>query len=147
MPAEKSDEFGYVRDPLFLLSVALYFINRELIKPNLHHYSPLFHGHFNDSLLVPVILPLYLLFYRWIGLRPDNAPPRFWEIALHVPLWAIFFEWFGPLMLHKGIADPIDSWCFAGSGIISWLVWQRAWLMQKMKQPQRAEASVGALES
>lgn len=124
MPAERSDRFGYLRDPLFLLSVGIYFINRELIKPNLHKYSPLFHGHLNDFLLVPVVLPLFLLFYRWIGLRPDNAPPRFWEITLHVVVWSVFFKWFGPSILHHGTRDWIDVGCYAGGGIVAWLIWQ-----------------------
>jgi len=123
MPAERRGRFGYWIDPLFLLSLGIYAVNRLLIKPNLHHYSPLFHGHLDDSLTVPVALPIFLLVYRWIGFRPDDAPPRWWEIALHVAVWIVFFEWFGPTVLHHGVADPIDSWCIAGGGFVSWLVW------------------------
>ena len=124
MPAERYNRFGYWRDPVFVICLAVYVINRTLIKPNLHHYSPLFHGHLNDTLTVPVALPIYLLVYRWIGFRPDDAPPRWWEVFLHALVWMIFFEWFGPLYLHKGVADPIDAWCIAGGGLASWLIWQ-----------------------
>ncbi len=129
MPAETSGSFGYWRDPVFLACLALYGLNRTLIKPNLHHYSPLFHGHLNDTLTVPVALPIYLLAYRWIGLRPDDEPPRWWEVALHVAVWAVFFKWFGPLVLLRGVADPIDDWCIAGGGLAAWLLWQRGQLL------------------
>jgi len=128
MPAEKSRGFGYWRDPVFLVSLGLYVINREWIKPDLHTYSPLFHGHFNDTLTVPVALPVYLLFYRWIDLRPDDQPPRWWEIACHLAVWCVFFKWFGPSVLHRGVGDPIDNWCILGGGIMAWLLWQRRWL-------------------
>ena len=128
MPAEKRGGFGYWRDPVFLVCLGLYVVNREWIKPNLHAYSPFFHGHFNDSLTVPVALPIYLLVYRWIGLRPDDQPPRWWEIACHLAVWCVFFKWFGPVVLHHGMADPIDNWCMLGGGIGAWLLWQRGWL-------------------
>jgi len=124
MPVE-GGRFGYWRDPVFLVCLAAYVINRTLIKPDLHHYSPFFHGHLNDSLFVPVALPIYLLAYRRLGLRPDDEPPRFWEMALHVAVWSLFFKWFGPFTLHRGVADPIDAWCFLAGGIGAWLLWQR----------------------
>ncbi len=122
MPAERVG-FGYYRDPVFLLSLGAYFLNREVIKPHLHHYSPLFNGHFNDCLLVPVALPFFLLVYRWLGLRPDDAPPRFWEVAAHLAVWCVFFKWFGPVVLHQGVADPIDLACYSGGGVVAWLFW------------------------
>jgi len=123
MPVEKHAGFGYWHDPVFLISLGAYFCNRTLIKPNLHTYSPLFHGHFNDCLLVPVALPIFLLVYRWLRLRPDDAPPRFWEMALHVLVWVVFFKWFGPVTLHQGAPDPIDIGCYATGGIVAWLLW------------------------
>jgi hypothetical protein len=99
-------------------------VNRALIKPNLHHYSPFFHGHFDDSLTVPVALPLYLLAYRWIGLRPDDEPPRWWEVGIHLAVWIFFFKWFGPVVLQKGAPDPVDGWCMLAGGVVAWVVWQ-----------------------
>ena len=72
MPAEKGRAFGYWRDPIFLVCLVIYAVNRVLIKPNLHHYSSFFHGHLNDSLTAPVLLPLYLLVYRWIWSSPGR---------------------------------------------------------------------------
>jgi hypothetical protein len=131
MPAEKAGEFGYWRDPIFLLSFATYLVNRVLIKPNLHSYSSFFHGHLNDSLTVPVALPIFLLFYRWLGLRPDDAPPRWWEVAIHLAVWEFFFKWFGPLTLHRGVYDSVDFWCIGVGGLLAWLLWQRDKLIKR----------------
>jgi hypothetical protein len=124
MPAERRGNFGYWHDPVFLVTLAAYFVNRELIKPNLHTYSPFFHGHLNDTLTIPVALPLYLLVYRWIGFRPDDLPPRWWEVTLHTAVWIVFFEWFGPRVLQRGVSDPIDAWCMAAGGLAAWVLWQ-----------------------
>lgn len=123
MPVKRGRRFGYWLDPVFLICLAGYVVNRMVIKPSLHHYSPLFHGHFDDTLTVPVALPIFLLVYRWIGFRPDDEPPRWWEVAPHVAVWIVFFEWYGPVVLHRGVADPIDSWCIAGGGLVAWLAW------------------------
>jgi hypothetical protein len=134
MPAESGARFGYWRDPVFLSCLAAYGINRLLIKPHLHTYSPIFHGHLNDTLTVPVALPLYLLVYRWIGLRPDDEAPRWWEVLFHVAVWDVFFEWFGPHYLHRGVGDPIDAWCIAGGGTVAWALWQLDALRTKKKR-------------
>jgi hypothetical protein len=115
--------FRYALDPVFLAAQAIYVVNRLLIKPHLHPYSAFFHGHLDDSLLVPVALPVFLLVYRALGLRPDNAPPRWWEIALHLAVWSLFFKWFGPVVLHRSVMDPVDVACYAAGGIVAWLLW------------------------
>ena len=124
MPAERRGGFGYWRDPLFLACLGTYAVNRLLIKPSLHHYSPFFHGHLNDILTVPVALPIYLWVYRFIGLRPDDEAPRWWEVALHVAVWDGFFEWFGPHYLHHGAGDPLDNLSIAGGGLAAWIIWR-----------------------
>jgi hypothetical protein len=131
MPPDRG-AFRYWRDPIFLVSLAAYIINRAVIKPSLHHYSPLFHGHLDDALTVPVALPLYLLVYRWIRLRPDDAPPRWWEVALHLAVWEFFFKWYGPFVLHRAVYDPVDIECIAAGGVIAWALWQREWLLRAL---------------
>ncbi len=128
MPAERHGTFGYISDPVFLACTGVYAINRFFIKPHLHAYSPFFHGHLNDCLFVPVALPVFLLIYRWLGLRPDNEPPRFWEMALHLVVWCLFYKWFAPKVLHHGVPDPLDLLCYAGGGLAAWILWQRHWL-------------------
>jgi hypothetical protein len=127
MPAETSGRFGYWRDPVFVFCLAVYAVNRLVIKPSLTHYSPFFHGHLNDCLTVPVALPIYLYVYRKIGFRPDDEPPRWWEVALHSAVWVVFFEWFGPVILHQGTYDPIDNWCIVGGGLVAWVLWTVYW--------------------
>ena len=138
MPAETGGRFRYWRDPLFLSALALYFLNRAWIKPHLHTYSFFFHGHLNDFLLVPVALPLFLYVYHRLGLRPDNAPPRGWEIALHLGVWAFFFEWVGPHVLHRGIGDPVDVASYVLGGVLSWLFWQ--WNVSRVPSLKRVPA-------
>ena len=130
--ASSKHAFGYVRDPLFLISLALYGCNQLWIKPHLHHYSPFFHGHLDDCLLVPVALPLYLLVYRQLGLRPDDAPPRWWEVTLHLVVWCPFFKWFGPVVLHRSQADPWDILCYTAGGAVAWAFWN--WRPQRSVQ-------------
>jgi len=115
--------FRYALDPLCLGALALYLVNRLLIKPHLPAYSAFFHGHLDDTLLVPVALPVFLCVYRLLGLRPDNAAPRWWEIAAHLAVWSLFFKWFGPHVLHRSVYDPVDLACYAGGGVIAWLLW------------------------
>jgi hypothetical protein len=115
--------FRYALDPVFLASLGLYLINRLAIKPNLRAYSPFFHGHLDDILLVPVALPIFLLVYRGLGLRPDNAPPRWWEIVPHLVVWSLFFKWFGPGVLHHSVADPVDVLCYTFGGAVAWALW------------------------
>jgi hypothetical protein len=134
MPANRGGVFGYWRDPVFLVSLVLYIINRGLIKPHLHHYSPFFHGHLDDALTAPVALPLYLFVYRWIGLRPDDAAPRWWEVLLHISVWCVFFEWFGPNYLHRGVGDPIDAVSIATGGIVAWFLWTLIALRQQRRR-------------
>ena len=136
MPAKPFAPFGYWRDPVFLTALGIYFCNREFIKPNLPSYSPFFHGHLNDCLLVPVALPIFLLVYRLLGLRPDDGMPRFWEIALHVLVWSVFFKWFGPRVLHHGVPDILDLGCYAGGGLISWLVWNKSRLFRRINMKE-----------
>ena len=125
MKNRPSGGFLYLRDPVFLAGLALYLVNRFLIKPNLHPYSPFFHGHFDDCLLVPVLLPFFLLVYRWLGLRPDDQPPRWWEVAAHLAVWALFFKGVGPALFHRSVADPVDLACYAGGGLVAWWLWQK----------------------
>lgn len=136
MPPSKGGKFAYLRDPIFLVGLAIYGINREWIKPGLHAYSPFFHGHLNDTLLVPVALPVYLLFYRWIHFRPDDAPPRFWEMILHVAVWTVFFKWFGPRYLHQSVTDWIDAGCYLVGGVLAWLLWQVIYQRQHLRLQQ-----------
>ena len=72
---------------------------------------------------MPVALPIFLFVYRVLGLRPDDAPPRWWEIVCHLLVWSVFFKWFGPHTLHRSVADRVDVFCYAAGGAVAWIVW------------------------
>ncbi|MEZ0299528.1 MAG: hypothetical protein ACAI35_23985 [Candidatus Methylacidiphilales bacterium] len=106
--------------------------NRLIIKPMVLPLLPgflslpsaFFHCHFNDFLLVPVILPLFLWMYRLLGLRRHDYPPGMGETALHVMLWAIFFEVYGPRFLHRSVGDPWDAVSYVAGGLCAWVLWR-----------------------
>jgi hypothetical protein len=118
--------FRYWRDPVFLATTALYFANRYLIKPHLPRGEYFFRGHWNDLLLVPAALPIFLLTYRCIGLRVHDNAPSWSEVLFHVVLWSFFFEIFGPDFLHHGTADVWDVLSYALGGLVAWALWNPA---------------------
>ncbi len=60
--------FGYARDPLCLLSIGLYALNRWVLNPALE--VPFLARHFNDLLLIPAALPPELRIQRKLKWRP-----------------------------------------------------------------------------
>lgn len=125
--------FRYVRDSICLVSLALYAGNRLLLKPHLPPHEWFFRGHFNDLLLVPAVLPLFLATYHWLGLRPHHRPPSAREILAHVVMWSLFFEELGPQWLHRSTGDPWDILAYALGGVIAWALWHRLPLWRREK--------------
>lgn len=115
-------QFGYWRDPLFLLCCALYALNRWALKPYLP--SGFLHGQFNDLLLIPCALPLVLWLQRQIGLRRHDAPPRFREIGFHLAVWSVLFELVGPRFLPV-TGDPLDVLAYFAGGALAAVWWNR----------------------
>jgi hypothetical protein len=119
--------FRYVRDPLFLACVVTYFANRWLIKPLVA--GGFVHDHLNDSICIPLFLPIMLFALRQLGLRQVDGPPSASEILIPVVLWSLFFEVVLPAHSRIGrgmTADYRDIFYYALSGLISawfWAVW------------------------
>jgi len=113
--------FGYVFDPIFLISCALYAANRWLIKP--HCQIAFFHNWFNDVLLIPCALPPLLLAHRMLRLRTHDQPPTFAEVAAHVIGWSILFEVIGPWIMPT-TGDPWDAVAYACGGTAAFLCWR-----------------------
>ncbi len=123
--------FGYWRDPLCLLTVALYGLNRWGIKPWSH--SEFIHGQFNDLLLIPAALPLVLWIQRISGLRTSDQPPYLSEISLHLAVWSLVSEGIGPFFFHHGTADLRDVFAYTIGAIAAGLWWhRRAWPIQRV---------------
>ncbi len=106
--------FGYLRVPLFLVCLALYFLNRFVGKPLTpsHHFL---HTHFNDLICVPFWLPILLWFCKKAGLRKTDAPPLLIEVLVPTAGWSVIFELWLPILSPRFISDPWDmTWYLLG---------------------------------
>lgn len=121
-------QFRYLRDRLFLASLALYAVNRWLVKPRLGPGEHFLRSHFNDLLVIPCALPPLLLFHRLVGLRRSDAPPDGGEIATHLLIWSLFFEAAAPLFVASARADAWDVAAYCAGGLAAWAFWNRSTL-------------------
>ena len=126
--------FGYLRDRLFLGSLAAYAINRLLIRPHLGNFFhthlswawPFLHSHFDDLLMMPVALPIILWVQRLLNLRKHDHPPGWLEMSTHLAVWSVMAKVVGPFALHIGVADPWDVLFFTAGGVLACAWWQRS---------------------
>lgn len=127
--------FRYAADPLAGLAMLAYGVNRWLIKP---HAGPGFlHDHFNDLWLIPAALPLVLWLQRRLGWRPDDAPPTWSEIALHLTVWAVICEGIGPLLVAHATADWRDVAAYLVGALVAGTWWNRDQLALRRSVPRR----------
>jgi len=103
-------------------------MNRWLVKPHCH--SVFLRSWFNDSLLIPCALPLLLLVYRWLHLRPHDQPPTLLEIAAHLALWSVLFEWIGPHLVKHATGDWLDVIAYSAGAVVAAAWWHRASFFQ-----------------
>ncbi len=135
--------FRYLRDPLFLACVLIYFINRWVFRvlwPGLF-----FSNHVNDLICIPFWLPILLFLARRLGLRRDDAPPRGYEILIPLILWSAVFEiWLPGVAFFEGLAtaDHLDVLAYVAGALVAAIVW-RKWY----GEPEHAAAVVSAGES
>lgn len=116
--------FRYLRDPLFMFCLALYALNRWILKP--HFAWPFLHNSLNDVICIPFWLPLMLLSMRKSGARNNDAPPRAIEIVIPLLMWSWVFEiWLPNVAAFKGkaIADYHDILAYAIGAALSSLFW------------------------
>ena len=117
------NSFGYLSDPLFLVTCSLYALNRWVLKP--HIPSPFLHNHFNDVLLIPCALPPLLWMQRRLRLRQHDQLPTPGEIALYLAVWSVLFEVIGPHIIPWAVGDPWDVVAYVVGGILAGLWWHR----------------------
>jgi hypothetical protein len=115
----------YLADPLCWSGIAVYLLNRLFLRMGYLHGNAFFRGHLCDLLLLPCALPPLLFVYRCLGLRVHDRPPTWLEIGLHLTGWSLFFEWIGPVYLHRGTADLWDVVAYTTGAGIAGLVWMR----------------------
>ena len=119
-------KFRYLRDEIFLLSVALYAVNRWVVKPHLPSGEVFLRGYFNDLLVIPCALPPLLFVHRLLGVRHTDAPPQAGEIILHLAIWSLFFELLAPLVADRARGDLWDVVAYTAGGLMTWLLWNRS---------------------
>ena len=88
-------KFRYMKDSLFLVSVAIYFLNRYLLKPFTGDEIPFFRCYLNDLICIPFCLPIVLFLTRLVRLRDHDNPPDFYEISFYLLMWSFVFEYVG----------------------------------------------------
>ena len=120
--------FRYLRDPLFLFCVALYFVNRLILKPHIHGgvVGAFLHGSLNDMICLPLWVPVMAWMMRKTGLRPSDAPPQAVEIMVPLLLWSWFFELILPTLgpfRHLATCDPEDILCYALGALLAACFW------------------------
>jgi hypothetical protein len=116
--------FGYGRDPLCLIAIGLYALNRWGGKPNLD--VRFLHDHFNDLLLIPAALPLVLWIQRKLGWRCHDRFPEPKEIMLHLVVWGLIAEVAGPHLFAHATGDWRDLVAYAAGAIVAGLWWSKS---------------------
>ena len=118
--------FLYLRDPLFLLCVGTYFVNRLVLKAIWKH--GFVHEHLNDLICIPFWVPIMLFAQRKLGLRDDDARPQPGEIIIPLVLWSWVFEILLPATGWLGdrcVADYLDIVYYSLGALLAGLFW--AW--------------------
>ena len=116
--------FRYAADPVCVTALLLYALNRWHLKP--HAIGGAFTaGYFNDVLCLPLFVPLSLYVQRLLRVRCHDGPPRLPEIAQHLAVFSIVFEWLLPSLPQwfRSTADPYDVLAYAAGGGVAYAVW------------------------
>jgi hypothetical protein len=127
--------FRYLKDPLFLFCVSLYFVNRWILKPYLpNEFS---RSWLNDVICLPFWIPIMLLLMRRLGLRRDDEPPTAGELLVPLMIWSWVFEVYLPSVpFFKGLAtaDYLDILSYTMGGCFAavfWRLWYGEWWQSK----------------
>lgn len=114
--------FGYAADPLCAIACALYLANRFWWREAIG--GPWLGGYFNDLLLIPAGLPLLLWLQRRLGVRADDAAPRWREIALHLVAWAVIAEGIMPRLATHATGDWGDLIAYGVGALGAGVCWR-----------------------
>ena len=119
--------FRYLTDPLCIACLLLYPLNRWYLKP--HRIG----GHFtvaflNDTICLPLFLPMILYLQRRLGVRRHDGPPRLWEVFQHAAIFSIVFKAIMPRypQIFRTSGDPWDMLAYIAGGLGAWLIWRCA---------------------
>ena len=62
---------------------------------------------------------------RDYNVRPDDRPPRWREIALHVAVWSLVAEGIMPHLMQRATGDWQDVAAYAAGAIVAGCWWQQ----------------------
>ena len=117
--------FLYLRDPLFLVCVATYFVNRLVLKKI--WTSGFVHEHLNDLICIPFWVPIMLFAQRRLGLRDQDGRPSASELVIPLVIWSWMFEIILPRTEFFGnwcVADYLDVMYYALGALLAALFWR-----------------------
>jgi hypothetical protein len=117
-------KFRYLKDPLFVVCVFLYFLNRLLIKHFMQ--AGFFHDHLNDLICIPFWVPIMIFTLRKLRLRRDEGPPRADEIIIPLIMWSAIFEIYLPRVSYfewLATSDFTDIFWYAAGALMASVIW------------------------
>jgi hypothetical protein len=117
--------FRYLGDPLFLLCVATYFVNRYVFKAIWR--DGFVHEHLNDLICIPFWVPIMLFAQRKLGLRHTDDSPRPAELVIPLIVWSWVFEILLPatnLLGDRCFADYLDILSNTVGALLAGLFWK-----------------------
>lgn len=117
--------FRYLKDPLFLFCLVLYFVNRWVLKP--YFPNEFSRCYLNDVICLPFWVPIMLFLMRKIGLRRVDTPPTGGELIIPLLLWSGVFELILPrLDFFRPLAtsDYRDILCYTVGAALAAIAWR-----------------------
>lgn len=127
--------FRYLKDPLFLFCVTVYFVNRWIIKP--YFPNPFSRDSLNDVICIPFWVPIMLFIMQKLRLRHNDIPPTASEILIPLIIWSWVFEAYLPFtkfFKHLATSDYLDVLSYTEGALFSaifWKFWYREWTLPK----------------
>jgi len=125
--------YRYLTDPLFLVCLIAYCINRWVLK--VHFVNTFSVNYLNDFICVPFWIPIMLFLMRKSGLRRHDAPPQAFEILIPLLAWSWVFEVYLPrTSFFEGLAfsDYRDILCYAAGACVAAAFWKWWYLPERI---------------
>lgn len=129
--------YRYLKDPLFLFCVALYFANRWIVKP--YFPNEFSRWYLNDVVCIPFWVPIMLFMMRKIGLRNDDSAPSACEVLIPLLVWSWVFEAYLPFLQyfkHLATSDYLDIFAYTSGGLFAalfWKIWYGEWRLLRAR--------------
>lgn len=132
-------KFRYLRDPLFLLCIVAYFVNRWVLKGIWP--AGFFHEHLNDLICIPFWVPIMLFVLRTLGLRETDEAPRAHELLIPLVIWSWLFEIALPrntFFARWCVSDHQDILFYSLGAFVAALFWRWSYKELLPKDPSCA---------